>query len=82
MARIGIKRIIDSVPKKPSHPTAMRGDIEYRAVRCHLSGADGTSFQETYPLFFLKQDMSGMTSDVIAIHTFNDKLSRGAADSH
>ena len=33
MARMGINRTIDSVPKRPSHPTAMRGEIEYRAGR-------------------------------------------------
>jgi len=33
IAKMGMKRITDSVPKKPSHPTAMRGEIEYLAGR-------------------------------------------------
>ena len=81
MARMGIKRIIDSVPKKPSHPTAMRGLIEYWAERVSLK-IDGTCFLETYPLFFLKQSMSRMSSDFIAPHTFDDKLGRGATSPY
>ncbi len=29
MARIGMKKRIESVPNKPSHPTAINGEIEY-----------------------------------------------------
>jgi len=32
MARIGMKRRTDSVPKKPSQPTATRAETEYRSM--------------------------------------------------
>lgn len=33
MDKIGINKRIERVPKNPSHPTAIKGEMEYRAAK-------------------------------------------------
>jgi hypothetical protein len=82
MARIGMKRRIESVPKKPSHPTAINGEIEYRATIISVSKCELPDDYRTLPIIFSNEDII-IRSTYIGHqlrHTFNDKLGSSAKE--